>query len=173
MAEQFRADLKGLKEVDERLASLGQLAGEKVMHSTMFVAMKPVMEAARTNATAIQRSGALAKSIRRVFLKSAAGAFQALTRTASRFIVSVAQKIRDQTAIALANLVYRPRRPRRGIFWGHLVEWGFTHVNSGRRIAGRGIFRRALESNASRVVEIFRQRMGPAIDRAAKKQSAA
>lgn len=171
MADGFTAELKGLKEADERLASLGQLAGEKVMRSTMFVAMKPVMDAARANATTIQHSGALAKAIRRVFLKASSGFVQVLTRTASRFIVSVAPKVKDQTAIALANLIYKRKRPVRGIFWGHLVEWGFTH-KSGMRIAGRLVFTRAIQANASRVVEIFRQRLAPAIERAAKKQSA-
>ena len=73
-------------------------------------------------------------------------------------------------AIALANLFYKRKRPIRGIFWGHLVEWGFAHVRGGARIQGKQVFTRAARSGAQQAVELFTKLIGPRINRAMKKQ---
>jgi hypothetical protein len=164
MADSFSTDLKGLKEVDENLTRLGAVAGEKVMRSVLFQSAKPILTQAVQNIAAIQGgSGALAKATRRVYMKSARS-----SSSGSRFTVAVAPKVRDRTAIALANLHYKPRKPIRGIFWGHLVEWGFNH-RGGRRVAGKLVFTRALQSSASQAIEAFRQKIFPAVERALKK----
>jgi len=111
----------------------------------------------------------LAKATRRVYLraKSNRGLFGA---SGSRFVVVIAPKAKDRVATALANLFYKRRRPIRGVFWGHLVEWGFTHWRSGRRIAGRYVFTRAADSRSNEAVELFRKLIGPRVERAAKRK---
>lgn len=174
-------DVKGLRDVEERLQSLGGVAGTKVMRSVLFAASKPIMTAAKANAQALvgssdptrpSGSGALAQAIRRVYLKPRAGGLGA----GSRFTVSVAPKTKDQTAIALARLVYQ--RPRlKGVYWGHFVEWGTgTNQRKGRKPrkqAAQRIFLRALQSSQAEAVLLFRARIERAVTRALKKQNAA
>ncbi len=170
-------DIKGLKDVDARLASLGTVAGAKVMRSVLFASTKPILYQAKENARALvgsadprrpSGSGALEKSIRRVYLRARGGAFGSGTR----FTVAVAPKAKDAVAIALAGLVYRRKRPARGIYWGHLVEWGFTARN-GKAVPGQGIFRKALQSAQFAAVSTFRLRIARAVERALRKQNAA
>lgn len=193
MADGFSVELKGLKEVDERLVLLGAVAGEKVMRSTLFVAVKPIMDQAIANAAAIPTgSGALAKSIRRVYLKPTSRLTSLTGGSGSKFTVAVAPKTKDRTAVALANLYYGRKKPIRKIIWGHLVEWGHRigNKNTGRltrattakgllrtrlhgglgRVPGKLIFTRAAQSRAAEAIEIFRNRIGKAIDRALKRQ---
>lgn len=117
----------------------------------------------------IQRSGALAKAIRRVFVKRSG--LQVGFNSGSQFVVTVAPKIRDRIAVSLANLVYKRRRPIRGVFWGHLVEWGFTHFRSGTKIPGRLIFTKALNDTAERAITLFREVIGRKVERAAQGRS--
>lgn len=170
MSDPVTIDVKGLRDVEDRMILLGSLSGEKVMRATLFVAVKPILDQAVANIAAIPTgSGALAKATRRVYLRPSVNS--SLSSSGSRFTVAVAPKVKDRTAIALANLVYRRRKPIRGIFWGHLVEWGFTHRGSGRRIPGRLVFTRAIQSKAREAIEIFTKRIGVAVDRALKKQN--
>lgn len=170
MADEFTVEMKGLREIEERLTLLGSISGARVMRSTLFRASRPLLTAAQQNATRIQRSGALAKSIRRVYLRgvSVGGPFG--DGVQNRFVVSIAPKAKDRVAIALANLVYRRKRPIRGVFWGHLVEWGFTHKRSGRRIPGKGIFTAAARSRADESIALFAKYIRRNVDRAMKKQ---
>lgn len=166
MADAFSVDLKGLQDVDERLVSLGSVAGEKVMRSTLFVAVKPILDQAVANIAAIPGgSGALAKATRRVYLKSSRVVGAA---SGSRFTVAVAPKSKDRVAIALANLFYKRKKPIRGVFWGHFTEWGFNHRGGGK-VSGKLVYTRALQSRAAEAVELFRKKIGTAVDRALKK----
>lgn len=162
MADGFSAEVKGLKEVDEKLVLLGKVAGEKVMRTSLYTATKPLLDAAQSNITAIQRgSGALAKATRRVYMRSASDQ--------NRFVVAIAPKAKDRIAVALANLHYKRKRPIRGVFWGHLVEWGFT-LRGGRRVGGKQVFTRAVSSRASAAIELFRVTISKNVERALKKQ---
>jgi HK97 gp10 family phage protein len=157
VSDGFRVELKGLREVDEKLAQLDKVAGEKVMRSVMFAAMKPAMVAAKANAAALPTgSGALEKSIRRVYLKQP---------QSNRFVVSVGPKAKDRTAIALANLHYKRRRGIRGIYWGHFVEFG-TKRRDGSNTPARSVFGRALTSTASQVIREFDARIRQRVDKA-------
>jgi len=182
----------GLRDVEERLQSLGQVAGTKVMRSVLFTASKPIEVHAKANARALigsmdprlpSGSGALEKAIRRVYLRHTGGSFGSGTR----FTVSVAPKTKDATAVAIANLVYRRKRPIRGIYWGHLIEWGHRQMGwarrkserwfllgtIGKRVEGKGIFASALRSAGPEATRIFRDRIERAVMRALKKQNAA
>lgn len=162
MAEAIQ--IRGLKEVDERLVMLGQVAGERVMRSVLFAASKPIADQAVANLSVIRGgSGALAKATRRVYMRS-----RSQSGRGTRFVVAIAPKVKDRVAIALANLRYKRRKPIRGVFWGHLVEWGFTHRDG--RVAGRMVFTRALNARADEAIETFRKLIGPRVDRALKRQ---
>jgi hypothetical protein len=180
----FTVNMRGLREVDERLASVGQLAGERVMRAALRAASRPIIASAKDKAAALagsqdigtrkprpSGSGALSKAIRAVFLRptnlGSAGSFGG----GSRFAVTIAPKVKDRAAIALANLTYKRKRPFRGIYWGHLVEWG--HASRGRgSVPGRGIFRSALYGNASQAASIFQEEISKRLDKAAKGDAA-
>lgn len=168
MADGFSVEIKGLREVEQKLEILGGVAGAKVMRSTLFRASRPLLKAAQQGATRVQRSGALAKSIRRVYLRSTSGGV--FTGRTSRFTVSIAPKAKDRVAIALANMVYRRKKPIRGVYWGHLVEWGYTVWRTGRRMPGRGIFTSAARSGAEESITLFGRYIRRNVDRAMKKQ---
>lgn len=167
MADGFSMQVKGLKELDERLVLLGQVGGEKVMRSTLFSASKPMLDQVLANISAIPHgSGALKKATRRVYLRPNG---RTGSSSGTRFVVAIAPKTKDSVAIALANLVYKRTKPIRRIFWGHLIEWGFAHRGSGR-IAGRRMFTFAAKGNrAQESIALFAKLLGPRIDRALKR----
>lgn len=193
MAEGFSVDIKGFKEIDENLAQLGEVAGQRVMRSSLFTATKPILDRAVSGLSAIPTgSGALAKATRRVYLRPGTRLPGGGTSSSTRFVVAVAPKIKDQVAIALANLHYKRRRPIRGVIWGHLIEWGHRIANrsTGRLSRGRGtrkttlhaglgrvrglrIFTKAFEGGSLEAVSIFRrvigQRVAAALRRAARR----
>lgn len=66
------------------------------------------------------------------------------------------------------NIVARTQRSR-GIYrnkapHAHLVEWGFMHVGSNRRVEGRAFMGPALDSTAPQVVQTIAARMSGLID---------
>lgn len=168
MADGVTLQVKGLKEMDERMKLLGSIAGEKVMRSVLFSAAKPMLEQTLANIDAIPRgSGALKKATRRVYLRPTG---RAGSSSGSRFVVAIAPKTKDSVAIALANLKYKRKRPVRGIFWGHLMEWGFNH-RGGIRVAGRRMFSFAAKgARAQESIALFAKLLGPRIERALKRQ---
>lgn len=112
----------GFKEVQRKLIEIGSVTGTKIMRSSMFTATRPLHDKAKQ--TAPRRSGALAESIGRTFgVKSGSGILSG-DGDGSRFSILVGPKVRNRTAVALYNLVYKLKRARRGIFHGHLVEFG-------------------------------------------------
>lgn len=178
----------GFKEIDENLVRLGQVAGEKVMRSSLFVAMKPIEERAKAGLSAIPNgSGALAKATRRVYLRPGTRLPDGSRSSSTRFVVAVAPKIKDSVAIALANLHYKRRKPIRGVIWGHLLEWGHrvAHRSTGRlsrkagahvgggRVRGLRIFTKAFEGGSLEAATIFRReiekRVVAALKRATRK----
>lgn len=161
----INVEMKGLKEIENSLLRLGSVAGEKTIRSVLFRAAKPIWEQARQNIAAIPTgSGALHKATRRVQLRTVR-----FSAGGSRFAIGVAPKAKDRTAVALANLHYRRRKPIRGVFWGHLVEWGFT-TRSGVRVPGRHVFLNAIQARTAQAFEVFRVQIGIAVERALKKK---
>jgi hypothetical protein len=184
VADGFSANIRGLKEVDEALASLGPIAGEKVMRSVLFSSATPILDRTKSGLSIIQRgSGALAKATRRVYLKAGASTRGGGGGSGSRFTVAVAPKVKDQTAIALANLHYKGKKPIRGVFWGHLLEWGHRVAtrssgrlsrsksvsHSGGRVAGRFVFSRAAEAAAPEAISLFKKLIFSRVDAAVRK----
>jgi HK97 gp10 family phage protein len=131
--------VRGLKELDERLVELGAVAGAKAMRSAMFTASKPILD--RAKATAPVKSGALREALARTFSvsKGSSGSFGFLSRSGgfgsgkakafgigvgdgSRFSILIGPKVRNRTAVALYNLVHKTKR--RGIYHGHFLEFG-------------------------------------------------
>lgn len=189
MADGLQVSFSGFKEIDENLVRLGQIAGEKVMRSSLFVAMKPIQDRAVAGLTAIQGgSGALAKATRRVYLRPGSRLADGSVSTATRFVMAVAPKTKDSVAIALANLHYKRRKPIRGVIWGHLLEWGHRIANrsTGRltrskgmrktslhaglgRVRGLRIFTKAYEGGSLEAASIFRKEIGKRVVAALKR----
>jgi hypothetical protein len=174
VADGFNVSFSGFKEIDENLERLGEVAGEKVIRSSLFTAIKPIQDRVESGLAAIPTgSGALKKAVRRVYLRP--GSVVGGQRTSNtRFVVAVAPKVKDQVAVALANLHYKRKRPIRGVFWGHLLEWGHRLARGGQ-VRGRRIFTKAFESGSLEAASIFRrvieQRVKSALKRAAKRKS--
>lgn len=113
--------VSGLKELNDNLRNLGSVTGTKAMRGGMFAATKPLIQRSKQNASIFSQSGALEHALRRVFkIETRTGA----SGEASRFTISIGAKVRDRVAIALYNLFHKPKRPRRGIFHGHFLEFG-------------------------------------------------
>lgn len=122
MADGVTVEVKGLDELRKQLINLGSVAGTKAMRQSMFAATKPLLAQAKANESRSSRSGALRESLRRSFrIGKSKGVF---SEGGSTFTISVGPKTKSRTAIALYNLVYRPKRPRRGIYHGHFIEFG-------------------------------------------------
>lgn len=156
--------VRGLKELEARLRDIGSVAGTKAMRSAMFTATKPILDRAKTNAPA--RSGALRLSLSRTFgVKSTGGRFTFGDGPGSIFSILIGPKVRNRTAVALYNLVYKPRRPRRGIFHGHFLEFG---TKSGTRRTD--FLKRALESTANEAVGKLAEALKKRIEAAARKR---
>lgn len=154
--------VSGLKELQARLREIGAVAGTKAMRSAMFTATKPILD--RAKATAPTRSGALKQALSRSFgMKSLGGGFLFGEGAGTRFAVQIGPKVRNRTAIALYNLIYRTKR--RGIFHGHFVEFGT------RRGTRRTDFlKRALESSAPQAVAKLAEALKKRIEAAARKR---
>jgi hypothetical protein len=117
--------VSGLKEVEAQLIKLGSVEGTKVLRAAMLRAAKPIEDQAKANAGAIQNgSGALKLSIGKRFYVASGPKFFGLTLPAlgGKFVVQVAPIRKSRVAVALYNMFYR--RKRKGIFYGHLVEFG-------------------------------------------------
>jgi HK97 gp10 family phage protein len=153
----------GLKELQDKLVEIGSVAGTKAMRSAMFTASKPILDRAKANAPT--RSGALREALSRTFAIKSLGGYRFGDGPGSRFSILVGPKVKNRTAIALYNLVYRPRKPRRGIFHGHFLEFGT------RRGTRRTDFlKRAIEASASEAVNKLAEALKKRIEAAARKK---
>lgn len=131
--------VSGLKEIEAQLVALGSKTGTKILRASMLAATKPILEQAKANVAAISGgSGALHQSIgQRFFIGNKAGTGElSLPSMGGRFSVKVFPFSKNKTAIALHNLVYG--RKRKGIFYGHLIEFGHKIV---RRTGATTTFR--------------------------------
>lgn len=155
--------VRGLKELEQRMLEIGRVAGTKAMRSAMYTASKPILDSAK--ATAPKRSGALAQALTRTFgVKTSAGNLFS-SGSGSRFSILVGPKTKNRTAIALYNLVYKRKRPRRGIYHGHFLEFGTS-----RGTKATHWLRNALQANASQATAKLAEALKKRIEAAARKR---
>lgn len=149
--------VSGFKELDAKLATLKGAQGVRVIKSAMLSAALVVEErAVSILASREGGSGALAESIGRKFV---ADTEQNVGR---KFHVYVGPRPQKKSAVALHNLAYRRRT--KGVFYGHLVERGFTH-KGGKSVAGRPFMLPALQQTRSQLIARFKEELGAGIDR--------
>ena len=113
--------VRGLKEVQKQLINLGSVTGTKAMRGAMRAATKPLL--AKAKAMAPVRSGALREALAQTFTARSQSGFFGFG-SGTRFSILVGPRIKSRTAVALYNLVYKPRTPIKGIFYGHFLEFG-------------------------------------------------
>lgn len=117
--------VRGLKEIEAQLVALGSKQGTKIVRASMLRASQPILDRARSNVASISNgSGALHKSLGvRFYAGPKAGTGEiGLPAMGGRFSVKIGPFSRERVAVALHNLFYKRRR--KGIFYGHLIEFG-------------------------------------------------
>lgn len=160
----MKIKVTGLKELQKKMIEIGSVSGTKSMRSAMMVATKPIQGQAK--ATAPTRSGALREAVGRTFgVRTFGGTFSFGDSAGSRFSVLIGPKVRNRTAIVLYNLIYKPKRPRRGIVHGHFLEFG---TKSGLRATNW--LRNALQSQASPSVSKLAVELKNRIEKVAKQR---
>ena len=105
--------LEGLKEIEARLVELDAMAGKRLLTRATRRSLIKLERQATSNAESFARSGALAESVRIVTVKP---------KGTNVVEVQVGPKKSDKRARALHNVYYD--RKRKGIFYGHLIEFG-------------------------------------------------
>ncbi len=141
-------ELKGLKELEERLLLVGKVAGAKAMRQSLFAATKPILDQAKSNIRSWPGgSGALHAAMGRTFRASKGGSVLSNPKSGplsgsgislsgggegGRFTIQVGPRLRVPSAVALHNLFYK--RVRKNIYYGHLLEFGHR---IGTRTSGR------------------------------------
>lgn len=123
--------LEGLQEAFARLEELGALGQQKQVLTVLRRSARPTLRAATSAARGLNGSGALAKAMKVAKVKTLKG--QEVAR------IVVAPTAKDRTAVFVHNAFYN--RKRRGIFYGHLVEWGHrigTRATGWLQKQGRG-----------------------------------
>ena len=166
----------GLKEIEAQLIALGSKEGTKIVRASMLKASEPILNRARSNVAAIPGgSGALHQSLGMRFFANARPVSEAgLPTLGGKMSVQIAPLRKDRKAIALYNLVYKPRRQRKGIFYGHLVEFGHRIVRGGQQrgsVPARPFLKPALDSGGTVAVAIFARELQERIARQLKKNA--
>jgi hypothetical protein len=152
-------NIEGLKELEARLLELDALAGKRLLTRVTRRSLIPLRRAASNNARVQGRSGALGESVRIVTVTP---------RGTNAVEVQVGPKQKDRKGVALHNVYYTRRR--RGIFYGHLVEFGFTtRGRSGRKVAGRPWFNPAWNATRTGIVPEFKRILALGLDRIARR----
>lgn len=155
----------GLKEIERQLQNLGSKDGTRVLRAAMMRAAEPIQKQAQVNAAHLPSgSGALEKSIGRRFLvgqQRQTGEF--LPALGGRFSVIIAPLKKSRVAVALYNLFYR--RKRRGIFHGHLVEFGT------KRSKKQPFLAPALNARGSQAVDVLADEIRKGIERLLKRRA--
>lgn len=105
--------LDGLKEIEARMVELDAMAGARLLTRATRRSLIPLEKRATANAASIAKSGALAESVRIVTVRP---------RGTEVAAVQVGPRKKDRRGVALHNLYYG--RKRKGIFYGHLIEFG-------------------------------------------------
>lgn len=153
----------GLAELDANLVKLGQVAGAKAMRGALFVASRPILDQAKANIAAWPKgSGALSLAMGRRYKTSG------LDVSGSRFAVTIGPKAKARTAIALYNLSYKRKRPVKGIFYGHLLEFGHKD-RAGHAVAAKPFLLPALQAKQQEAVQLLADKLKQNIERALAK----
>lgn len=148
----MQSKVSGLKELEATLQKLGARDGTRVLRGAMFRAAKPIEDQAKSNAAQIANgSGALHESIGRRFTVGVSA-----DRLGGKFTVTIAPIKKNRVAVALYNLFYQ--RKVRGIFYGHLVEFG-TKFARAQPFLGP-----ALNARASQAINSLAQEIRKGID---------
>lgn len=157
--------VEGLREIEARLLELDAMAGARLLTRATRRSLIPLEKRATTNAASIGKSGALAESIQIVTVRPTGSEVAA---------VQVGPRKKSRRALALHNLYYS--RKRKGIFYGHLVEYGFTARGpSARKVRGWPFFQAAWSMTRAGVVPEFRRILAEGlrrIERRAKRRNA-
>lgn len=157
--------VEGLKEIEARLIELDALAGKRLLTRAARRSLIRLEQAATSNAESFARSGALAESVKIVNVKP---------RGTYVVEVQVGPKKKDKRAIALQNLYYN--RKRKGIFYGHLVEYDRgVRGSSGRRVPGRPWFTPAWNATKTYILPEFQRILAQGLrrlERRAQKKAA-
>lgn len=155
--------IKGLKEIDANLAKLGKVAGAKIMRGSLYAASKPILDQAKANTAAWPKgSGALNLALGRRYTVAASDV------GGSKFSVSIGPKVKHRTALSLYNLFYKRSKRLKGIFYGHLLEFGHKD-RAGGDVPAKPFLLRALQSKQSEAVQLLATKLRAAIARALRK----
>lgn len=161
-------EVKGLADLDRALLQLGGVVGRRELRGSMLAAMEPMVEAARRNAIAIAKSGALALAMGARFqVERLATGFFGRSDTVSAAVVSAGPIRSDRAARAVYTVYYRRGRPGRllrGIFHGHLVEFGTRHSPA------RPVLRPAFDATHQQVVGRFVEELRTRIEKIRARQ---
>lgn len=148
MTDGVQIRVEGLKELDARLAELGAVAGRRALNSALRSSLKPMVNAARAAARG-DDSGALSASIEAITARPPSGRDTAA-------LVLVGPRKKSSLALFVHNSFYK--RKRKGIFYGHLVEFGHrigTHrgrlARASRALTEKGLARWHARKSGGRI----------------------
>jgi HK97 gp10 family phage protein len=154
-------ELKGLKELEEKLVKLGAVAGQKVLRKAGRKAMKPVLDEAKRLAPVSDDGGPHLRDAIDIVVKNA-GDGDTISTSGIRIKKLPAKVRRFLKAMRKRGVALAHPSPRR--YW-HLVEFGTRHSRA------QPFIRPAFDSNVRTVLEIERAELAKGIDRALKNQS--
>lgn len=151
--------VEGLKEFEARMLELDALAAKRLLTRATRRSLIKLERQATANAESFSRSGALAESVRIVTVRP---------KGSETVAVQVGPKKKDRRAVALQNVYYN--RKRKGIFYGHLVEFGHrVRGPSGRRVNARPWFGPAWDATRSGILPEFQRILRQGITRIEKR----
>lgn len=170
-------ELKGVKELYARLDELDAIGQKKLLGRVVRRVAKPTADAAKSNLLAFRKSGALAAAVN-VYA----------TRPRGQEVVSVQVAAQKKHRVALfAHNAFYGRRLK-GIFYGHLLEWGHrigtrktgylkkltrpsgAGGTSTGKVAPRRWLSPAVSAHKARMVSSFAAEMRRALDAVARRR---
>lgn len=151
-------ELKGMKELNARLDELGALAQKKLLSRVLRRVAKPIPPIARAIMGRFRKSGALA---------SAVGVYARRTRGQEVAALQVGALKTQRTALFVHNAYYGRRY--KGIFYGHLLEFGHRAGKAGR-VAARPWLSLTMRSQGPRLAPAFVSEMRRALDAVARRR---
>lgn len=160
----FGVRVEGLEHVNRALRQLSIQAQQRALARALSQAARPIRDAARSNAQKIAGSGALAMAVST--WRNRKGERARGTNTFAS--VEVGPRRSNKRALAAYYSFYKgrtpsPRQLQLGIRHGHLVEFGTKRTPARRWLTA------AFDSQGTQAIERFRQVVGPAIEREARR----
>lgn len=172
--------MTGMKELNARLDELGALGEKKLLSRVVRRVTKPTSVAAKANLLRFRKSGALGAAV---------GVYARRVRGQEVVAFQVGAKKKHKTALFVHNAFYGRRR--KGVFYGHLLEWGHRIGTrktgwlkkrsrpsgaggvSGGTVAPREWLSPALHSTQSRMVSAFVEELKRGLDAIARRRGRA